>query len=79
MMTIFILLLVIFSISQQTSFTKYQVVPGFIQVYTVQKFSTAVSGNFASDSNGSRVGCRASDEPFIVQCESKCKQLEEIS
>lgn len=57
------------------SITKYQVVPGFIQVYTVQKFSTAVSGNFAS--NG--VGCRASDEPFIVQCESKCKQLEEIS
>lgn len=79
MMTIFILLLVIFSISQQNTIIKYQVVPGFVQVYTVQKFSIAVSGSFASDFNRSGVGCRASDKPFIVQSESKCKQLEEIS
>lgn len=79
MMKIFILLLVIFSISQQNTTIKYQVVPGFVQVYMVQKFSTAVSGSFASDFNRSGVGCRDSDKPFIVQSESKCKQLEEIS
>lgn len=79
MIKIFILLLVILSISQQTSITKYQVVPGFVEVYTVQKFSTAVSGSFTSDFNRSGVGYRASDKPFIVQSESKCKQLKEIS
>lgn len=77
MMKIFIPLIA-FSIFKHTSTTKY-IVPGFVQVYTVQYVPIAVSGNFTFGFNRSGIGCRASDKSFIVQSESKCKQLTEMS